>query len=43
MVGMPEKVSPADLKLQDLHGTEEQQDNWEESWWASNTDGVTEA
>jgi hypothetical protein len=40
---MPEMASSADPKLQDLHDTGQQQDNWEESPWGSNTDGVTEA
>ena len=43
MVGMHERASPAVPKLQDLHDTGQQQDNWEESQWGSNIDGVTEA
>jgi hypothetical protein len=30
--GESERASPADLKLQDLHDTGQQQDNLEESW-----------
>jgi hypothetical protein len=42
MVGMRERTSPAVQKLQDVHDTG-QQDNWEESRWRPNIDGVTEA
>ena len=43
MVGTRERASPADSKLQDLHNTGQQQNNWEESQWGSNIGGVTEA
>jgi hypothetical protein len=43
MVGMCERASLDDSKLQDLHDTGQQQDNQEKSWWGSNTDGITKA
>jgi hypothetical protein len=43
IVGMPERCGPAASKLQDLRDTGWHQDNWEESWWGSSIDGVTEA
>lgn len=42
-VGACERTNSADPKLQDLHDTEQQQDNQEESQWGSDIDDVTEA
>ena len=39
---MCERAGPLDTKLQDLCDRGQQQDNWEESQWESNIDGVTE-
>ena len=43
MVGDHEKASTTDPKLHNLHDTGQQQDNWEESWWRSTMNDVTEA
>jgi hypothetical protein len=41
--GVQEKPSPTEPELWDLHDTGQQQYIWEESWWVSGIDSVTEA
>lgn len=41
MDGMCKRVSATDLKLQNLHDTQQQQGNQEEFRWWSNIDDVT--
>ena len=43
MVGTYERATLAVPKLQDVHNAGQQQNIWEESWWGSNIDVVTES